>query len=224
MEAPDFKKIAAQLRHPSGEDGLETASRMEENKAGMIRSCIDKLSLQPGDQVLEIGFGGGGHLPYLLQKAEGIAYNGVDISQTMTDQATKVNEDIVKAGQAMFQTVLPENGHVTFPFGDNVFDRIFTVNTIYFWDNAPAQAKEILRVLKPGGLFVAAFGTEAFMRELPFTQYGFHLYTAERAAQLLQGAGFTLHEATEETEIVISNAGPLMERTFILLSATKLRQ
>jgi SAM-dependent methyltransferase len=194
---------------------------MEENNAGMIRSCIDQLSLYDGSQVLEIGFGGGGHLPYLLQHARQLRYQGVDISPTMTGLASTVNREAVQSGQATFRTVLPEDGYVAFPFAPDTFDHIFTVNTIYFWDNAPAQAREICRVLKPGGLFVAAFATEEFMKGLPFTQYDFRLYTRAEARTLVEEAGFTISDMAEKTETVMSNAGPLMERTFILLSATK---
>jgi SAM-dependent methyltransferase len=221
MEAPDFKKIAGQLRNPSGKDGLETANRMEENNAGMIRACIDQLSLRDYSHVLEIGFGGGGHLPYLLQQAQQLRYQGVDISQTMTDQAVAINQEAVKTGQVTFQTVLPQNGYVTFPFEADTFDHIFTVNTLYFWDNAPAQASEILRVLKPGGLFIVAFATEEFMKGLPFTQYDFHLYSPENAQALLEETGFTVKDMTEKVETVMSNGGPLMERSFILLSVGK---
>ena len=221
METPDFKKIAEQLRNPNGADGLETASRMEENNAGMIRSCIDHLSLKENSRILEIGFGGGGHLLYLLQKAGSLRYSGVDISQTMTEVASTANAAAVAAGVVDFQTVLPENGYVTFPFATDAFDHIFTVNTIYFWDNAIAQAQEILRVLKPGGQFITCFGTEEFMKALPFTQYGFHLYSPDKAKQLLEDAGFKIQDVIAKTETVMGNGGPLMERTFILLSATK---
>ncbi len=221
MEAPDFKKIAEQLRNPNGQDGLETADRMAVNNGGMIRSCIDHLPLIANDRVLELGFGGGGHVPYLLAKVEGLQYKGVDISETMTGMAVEANAEAIAAGIADFQTVLPQNGYVTLPYATDTFDQIFTVNTIYFWDNAPAQAAEIYRVLKPGGTFITCFATEAFMKDLPFTQYGFNLYSAERAKHLLEEAGFTIQSNKEETETVMSNAGPLMERTFILLSVTK---
>ncbi len=221
METPDFKKIAAQLRNPSGEDGLGTADRMEENNAGMIRACIDQLSLNDGNSVLEIGFGGGGHLLYLLGLAQGLRYQGVDISETMTKRAKEVNRDAVAAGRATFQTVLPQNGSVTFPFEADTFDCIFTVNTIYFWDNALVQAQEIGRVLKPGAVFIVAFATEEFMKDLPFTQYGFHLYSIAKARTLMEEAGFIIKGVTEKTETVMSNGWPLMERTFILLSVSK---
>lgn len=221
METPDFKKIAGQLRNPNGQDGLETAHRMEVNNGGMIRCCIDHLPLSQNSQVLEIGFGGGGHVSYLLEKARGLQYSGVDISATMTGMAIAGNPEAVKTGIADFKTVLPQNGYVIFPYATDTFDQIFTVNTIYFWDNAPAQAAEVYRVLKPGGTFITCFATEEFMKNLPFTQYDFNLYSAAQAKQLLEDAGFKIQSIKEETETVMGNAGPLMERTFILLSVTK---
>lgn len=38
-----------------------------------------------------------------------------------------------------------------FPFGDEGFDRLFTVNTIYFWEDPAHTLSEVHRVLKPGG-------------------------------------------------------------------------
>lgn len=221
METPDFEKIAAQLRQPSGSDGMETADRMEENNAGMIRACIDRLAPETGNSILELGFGGGGHLPYLLQKTTGLQYEGVDISESMTARAATANAAAVQQGQARFRTVASGNGYVTLPFEDASFDRIFSVNTLYFWDNAPAQAAELYRVLRPSGKLTLAFADEAFMKTLPFTQYGFHLYTADKAVQLMQHAGFIITELAEERETVMSNAGPLMERSFLLLSVSR---
>lgn len=220
MEQPDFKKIAAQLRNPQGEDGLETARRMEGNNAFMIATTIDRLGIGTGEQVLEIGFGGGGHVGYLQQKAQEVHYQGVDISADMAALAATVNELAVANGTAAFHRVEPQNGFVTIPFPDASFDRIFTVNTLYFWDNAAAQARELFRVLKPGGLFLCTFATEAFMKSLPFTAYDFHLYSVAEAAQLMEEAGFIIQDITEEKEMVSTVAGE-MERVFVVLGITK---
>lgn len=221
METPDFKAIAGQLRHPQGEAGLETASRMAENNAGMIRSCIDQLSLKPDDRILEIGPGGGEHLPYLMAKADPLHYTGADISETMIQMATEANEALIGKGQVTFSQLTIQDGYARLPYADNSFDHIFTVNTIYFWDNAAAQALEIYRVLKPGCVFLTSFATEAFMQGLPFTQYGFNLYTPGKARTLLEEAGFGFDSIKEERETIYSNAGPLMERDFIVLAVSK---
>ena len=220
MEQPDFKAIAEQLRRPEGAEGLETARRMWENNAGMIRSCIDHLPLKAKDRIMEMGPGGGSHLPYLLQKAEQLQYEGIDISATMTEMATAFNAEAVHAGTAHFQTVPPEQGYVRFPFEAAVFDHIFTVNTLYFWDDAAAQTAEVYRLLKPGGCLALCFAPEDFMKQLPFTQFGFHLYTSEKARALLESTGFTITGVDIEKETVYSN-GQAMERDFIVMTATK---
>ena len=39
------------------------------------------------------------------------------------------------------------------PFPDRTFDIITAVETHYYWPDLPANVREILRVLKPGGSF-----------------------------------------------------------------------
>ena len=218
---PDFKAIAAQLRHPSGDDGITTAERMSDNNGNMIRRCIDHLNIRDQYRVLEMGPGGGTHLPYVLAKAGGIHYEGIDISATMVEMANNQNQRAIQSGQAAFQAIDPIDGYVRIPAGDGQYDRIFTVNTLYFWDNAPAQAAQLYRVLRPGGLLALCFATEAFMKTLPFTEFGFTLYSPERAASLLTGAGFSIVDTLSETEQVTSNAGHTVERSFIVLLASR---
>lgn len=218
---PDFKAIAAQLRQPTGTDGVITAERMSQNNDGMIRSCIDNLSLQDGGWVLEIGPGGGTHLSYLLAKGNNVHYSGIDISGTMVEIAITHNKAEVEKGIATFTEVKAEAGYVIIPFDDHKFESIFTVNTLYFWDNAAAQAEEIYRVLKPGGQFALCFATEEFMKTLPFTEYGFNLYDIPKASALLSAAGFSISGCISKKEVVTSNSGESMEREFVILLAGK---
>jgi SAM-dependent methyltransferase len=39
------------------------------------------------------------------------------------------------------------------PFPDGTFDMVTRVETCYYWPDLPANVREILRVLKPGGTF-----------------------------------------------------------------------
>lgn len=221
MTTPDFKAIAAQLRQPSGNDGIITAGRMSDNNGHMIRRCIDHMDLQDEDLVLEMGPGGGAHVSYILSKAGNIRYTGIDISDTMVTLAITQNKEATEKGIAAFMEVKPEDGYVCIPAGEHTFDKIFTVNTLYFWDNAVAQAKEIYRVLQPGGQFALCFATEAFMKSLPFTAYGFNLYTIDKASSLLQQAGFHISGTICEEEQVVSSSGESMEREFVVLLAGK---
>lgn len=218
MEQPDFKQIAAQLREPTGSQGIETANRMNINNGNMIRCCIDKLPLKPGIHVVEMGPGGGLHLPYLLHREQNIRYTGVDISETMVTLARENNNEI-QHETANFTKASVAHGWVALPFPNQSVDIVFTVNTLYFWDDASAQAKEIHRVLKPGGTLALCFAPESFMSQLPFTQYGFTLYTSQRAAELLIQAGFEMDHIYTQTETVRTSAETTMEREFMVMMA-----
>lgn len=221
MEQPDFQSIAAQLRNPNGEDGIKTAVRMSENNAFMITSSIDSLNLGAAEKVLEIGPGGGLHLPYLFQKENSIQYYGVDISETMIEMVAENNPSLIEKGAVKLHLVANNDGFVTFPFENNFFDKIFTVNTLYFWDNALEQAKELHRVLKPGGKVSICFATADFMEQLPFTKFNFHLYSLEEAIQLFEKAGFSNIQTHQQKEWIDNTVNGNIERAFIILAAEK---
>jgi SAM-dependent methyltransferase len=63
------------------------------------------------------------------------------------------------------------------PFASATFDRVFTINTIYFWPNTVQGLGEIRRVLKPGGLAVIALRSRENMERVLFTQPGFRLFS-----------------------------------------------
>ncbi|KAA5532142.1 class I SAM-dependent methyltransferase [Taibaiella lutea] len=221
MDQPDFQSIAAQLRNPKGEDGIKTAVRMSENNAFMIASCIDSLDLKPEEKVLEIGPGGGLHLPYLFQKENSVRYSGVDISETMIEMASENNPSLIETGSVKLQLVTNNNGYAVLPFEDNYFDKIFTVNTIYFWDNALEQARELYRALNTTGQIAVCFATADFMEQLPFTKYGFHLYSLEKAIQLFENAGFKDIKTIRQKEWIENTVNGNIERIFTIISCRK---
>ncbi|RDC56787.1 class I SAM-dependent methyltransferase [Pedobacter chinensis] len=213
----DLKNIAKQLSHPEGEHGIKTGEAMNINNSGMIHSAIDNLNLQFNDYVLEIGPGNGAHLEYFLGKEKNLIYFGVDISKTMIEQANKLNSKFVgRGGSALFHLV---DGSIL-PFITEQFDKIFTVNTIYFWKNPLEYLQEIKRVLKPKGTFVLCFADKSFMEKLPFTKYGFTLYEPEELKMLLSSAGFDVQEVIKKTEQINSNADFRVERDYYVISAS----
>jgi ubiquinone/menaquinone biosynthesis C-methylase UbiE len=76
------------------------------------------------------------------------------------------------------------------PFAADTFDGVYTINTIYFWDDPPACASEIARVLKPGGRLVIGFRPRSVMEPLAVTRQGFTHYEPEKVRALFEEAGF----------------------------------
>lgn len=205
-----LKEIARQLSCPDGERGIKAGQLMNINNIGMTYSAIEALKLAAEDVILEIGHGNGGHISYLLQKAPELKYFGIDISETIITEAKRINEPFIKANKVYFKLSDGES----IPSEDKTFDKIVTVNTIYFWKNPGQFLKEIKRVLKADGLFVLCFADKTFMQSLPFTQYGFELYDKEKASRLLIESGFELVKTEIQTEKIQSNAGGYVTRNY----------
>jgi SAM-dependent methyltransferase len=216
-DKPDFREIAGQLGRPSGEKGIKTAQTMAVNNSNMIALTISALNLKPSDVVLEIGPGSGAHVVPLLNDIKYLLYYGVDISPLMISEAIKLNAASVASERADFSLSDGEKLN----FAADFFTKIFTVNTLYFWKNPKAYATEILRVLKPGGVFSLAFGSREFMEKLPFTSYNFQLYSQQEAEELLLSSGFKIKSVDLHTEKVSSNAGMEVERDIIIVNAEK---
>lgn len=217
MQDIDWKQVAAQLRKPENEDGLATAARMEQNNGGMISETIKALALQPTDTVLELGFGNGAHIKQIMTAGD-VQYTGVDISPTMVTLANDINKAHIEAGAVNFALT----DGLSLSYTDNSFHKIFTVNTLYFWEQPLTYAREIYRVLQPGGKFCLCFADAAFMEKLPFVQYGFTLYTLQQATGLLTEAGFkNITPQFQHEELLSPGAPNTVERDYIILHAAK---
>ncbi len=214
-KAPDFKAIAAQLARPEGEQGLEAVALMNQNNAFMNRVAIDLLQCEADDRVLEIGPANGRFAPYILQQAKGVQYTGADISETMVNEARRLNAADIESGRTHF--VLFDGNR--FPFDDHSFDKAVTVNTVYFWQDPARQLKEIHRVLKPDGVLSLALGSRAFMEKLPFTRYGFTLYSLKEVTTLLEKHGFIVADVQTKQETARSNTGEVIEKELLFVRA-----
>ncbi len=189
---------------------------MAVNNGNMILCTIDAMQLKEDECILEIGPGGGSHVGDLMSRAENLNYTGIEISQLMVEEAAKLNADYIDAGSVRFE--LSNGEKIDFP--DEKFDKVFSVNTIYFWRDPKSYAAEIFRVLKPGGKLSLGFAARDFMETLPFTSYKFNLYNVEEVQGLLKSAGFELDALEFKQEHITSNGGDSVLRTFIILNAS----
>ncbi|WP_293786645.1 class I SAM-dependent methyltransferase [uncultured Pedobacter sp.] len=212
----ELKNITSQLGCPEGEHGIKTGEMMHASNIGMTTSAIDALDLQNNQTVLEIGHGNGGHIAQLLSQAENLNYFGADISATIIAEAEKINQDLIPEGKVHFKLT----DGITLPFDENRFDKIFTVNTIYFWKNPGEYLAEIKRTLKLNGNLVICFADKTFMQNLPFTNYGFKLYDGEEVKELLKNSGFTVENIRSKTEQIKSKTGEQVERKFHVVVAS----
>jgi SAM-dependent methyltransferase len=208
--SPELLELEQQLSHPSGAKGLEIAEMMNATNIGMTRASILQLGLEAGQEVLELGHGNCGHLPLLLEQSPGLRYTGLEISEAMRAEARRMNADPTAEGRAAFVTYDGEK----LPFPDESFDKMFAVNSLYFWPEPEALLREIHRVLRPGGLAAITFAHKNFMQQLPFIGKRFRLYDNAGFSALAEQTPFVQERIYEETEQVRAKNGDLVERTF----------
>lgn len=148
--------LAGQHGHPRGIIGYVLGEQMVRQHIPETAWTISLLDIQPEDQVLELGFGAGRAIELVaVQVSNGGHVSGIDISQAMMRAASRRNARAIKSGQV----TLLHSDLTTLPFPDNQFDKVFSIQTLYFWPDPQRALAEIFRVLKPSATLVIMLST-----------------------------------------------------------------
>lgn len=179
--------LPAQLEKPAGLVGRYLVRGwLEKGNAALNEFCLGCMQTRADDRVLEIGFGGGATIVELARDAEFVA--GVDFSEEMVEAARARNREAIAAGKVDIRNALVS----ALPFDDASFSKVFTANTIYFWPRPEEDAREIMRVLKPGGKLYIGFRPREIMDRLPGSVVDgrFTKYSPDEVGQLFAEIGF----------------------------------
>ncbi|MBN8209064.1 class I SAM-dependent methyltransferase [Bacillus sp. NTK071] len=139
--------IDKQYGNPEGWLGWFIGEKMVRQHRIETKWTIKQLHLQKDEHVLELGCGGGYAMKLLLTNPNVQEVIGLDVSRTVIHSATIRNQKEIKKERAKLV-----HGNVHYlPFEDNHFTNVFSIHSIYFWEDLPIAVAEIHRVLKPGG-------------------------------------------------------------------------
>ncbi len=105
-----------------------------------------------GKDVMDIGCGIGGIDAILLRDHGAATVTGIDIEEPLVRRARERAERAGLADRMFIELVEPG----PFPFADESFDAVFSKDSMIHIPDKPALFAEVLRVLRPGGIFLAS--------------------------------------------------------------------
>ena len=178
-----LKIIANQLAHPRGILSNPAAMFMNRVTSPINNMTIHMLEIKPTDCVLDIGFGGGSATKKITKLMPEGLIAGIDISEAMLKRGNKNFKKLISQGKIN----LKEGSASKIPYANDYFDKVYTVNTIYFWSDPLKDSREVFRVMKEGGKFIITYFTKEIFH---FTRYGFTLYEEQQLRDLLEIAEF----------------------------------
>jgi ubiquinone/menaquinone biosynthesis C-methylase UbiE len=179
--------ISKQLKHPSGLFGRYIlVSVWNRRNAPLNDSAIARLRLNPHDQVLDVGFGGG----YLIGKLVNLVteghISGIDASRVMVEQCRKRFTRQIDSGILDLQCAPVDS----MPYPDGSFNKVSSVNSLFYWQDFSQGAREIHRVLAPEGLLVLTYTCKPDLDKRGFSSSDVRTFTDDEVARTLKDASF----------------------------------
>jgi ubiquinone/menaquinone biosynthesis C-methylase UbiE len=180
---------------------------MESGHGDVVEQVIASMRFRPGERVLELGCGNGWATRKLAKAAPGATAVGVDVSPAMIARAEALHSYTIRA-----RYELSPFEQLDFP--DGHFDRVFSMEALYYAIDLDRALAEALRVLKPGGVadFIVDFYKESAATECWQRICGMPMHYRSEAQwkALLEKAGF----AQVELRRVVDRRGPGEEKNF----------
>ncbi|MBL7807889.1 MAG: class I SAM-dependent methyltransferase [Saprospiraceae bacterium] len=141
-------------------DWYDLAIKLTMPERKFRRLLVDQIDPQPGEKILEFGFGTGANLLLVKEKCPDTDLHGLDIDPKVRAIAA---QKLAKFGLEI-PLELYDSG--IFPFADGQFDKVYSCLVFHQLDENEKAAclREIHRVLKKGGkLIIADWGKAAHL-------------------------------------------------------------
>ena len=189
------KVLSLQARKPTGLIGRFLMSNSFKKINRDLNGFVEEtLELHPTHHVLEVGFGPGELINRMASITTQGHIEGIDFSSVMLREATKNNQQHIAANRVRIQ----KGDCKELNFANESFDRVCSVNTIYFWSPPEMYLEEIFRVIKSGGKLVLGLRDKEQMSLLPIDKGIFCTYTLNEVIELLSNIGFSNVHAMEK--------------------------
>ena len=180
--------FSMQARKPSGIFGKIVMSFVFDKGNSFLNGFTNEvMSIRPDERILDIGCGTGKLVKVMSDQITSGQIDGIDFSGAMVSIARKRNKKNISTGKVK----ILEGDFNTLSFPNNFYDKICTVNTLYFWSEPMATAQKAADILKPGGKFVVAFEDIEQLEKRNLNRDVFSFYKADDVKNLLAESGFS---------------------------------
>jgi ubiquinone/menaquinone biosynthesis C-methylase UbiE len=190
-----------QCQKPAGLLGRFVLWNMNSRHSKVTDWGLSHIAIDKRDTVLDVGCGGGRTVNKLAAIASQGKVYGVDFSGASVAFASRLNKQWIDAGRVEIQ----EASVSRLPFSEHVFDLVVAVETHFWWPDLSADMRELLRVLKPGGVLIiiaevykGANTVTAKLAEKYALLSGMKLLTANEHRELFANAGYSDIQIIEE--------------------------
>jgi ubiquinone/menaquinone biosynthesis C-methylase UbiE len=175
--------FSKQARKPFGIFGRFFMSRIFEKGNIELNTFVrETLSIRKSDRILEIGCGTGYLLKGIAAELENGTIEGIDFSKTMISIAKKKNKKHIGEKKAKIRL----GNFDELPFENNSYDKIFSVNTFYFWKDPVITISKAIDLLKINGMIILGFHSKEDMGKMDIDENVFQLYSPEDVIRLLK--------------------------------------
>lgn len=167
------------MREPKGLLSKWVARYMEKNHHNINQWTIQLLNIQENDRILEIGTGRGMTLSKVAEHLDRGKVYGVDASHHMIKYAKRKNKKFVEQNKAVITLGKAEK----LPFEDRSFNKLFTVQTIYYLPDMEQVMKEVYRVLQVDGEVFLSFQKQELQKEQK-RLHAFSIYSEQEISRM----------------------------------------
>lgn len=179
------RTAVAQASCPSGRLAGPVARLLNKANRGMAAETLD-VAGDPGDRLLDVGFGGGALMRLALERHEHLHVCGLEPSPAMVSRAERrfshqIADDRVDVRAGAIEDI---------PWADGTFSTLVTMNTAYFWQDRERALSEILRVLGPRGKVLIALPSPELQRRLGLDAAGHDIVDPVDLAEAMRTDGY----------------------------------
>jgi SAM-dependent methyltransferase len=143
--------------------------------------AVQRLDIDPSDEVLEIGCGHGFAVPLVCEKLARGTLTAIDRSGKMIAAAQKRNRPLVAEGKVRFECVALADADC----GRQRFSKVFAINVNLFWIDPAGELPVVRRMLRQDGALHLFYEPPSPAQMKPL---------AAKLAHHLKAGGFTIEK------------------------------